>query len=460
MSTLQRIPEGFTPRWTHLRAHAKQSEYRYSEARFICLPCGRRSGKTEIAKRRRVARAVYADPKWPDWKAFCAAPTQDQAKRIFWNDIKAMIPGALRPVFRDSNPPMVEFDNFAGGRSQIWIIGLDKPARIEGSPWNDCVIDEFGNVKPEAWGANIRPALSDRRGTADLTGVPEGRNHYYQLYNFARANETGEWGAYHWKSAEILPAEEIAAARLELDELTFRQEYEADFLNFTGRAYYAYDEKIHDAELVYNADAVLVICLDFNVAPGIAVICQEQALPTPLAEPKKRFGDPPPTATGVIGEVYIKQNSNTPAVCRKILADWGQHRGRVEVYGDATGGARGSAKVAGSDWDLVKATLNPHFGSRISYHVKSHNPPERSRVNAVNSRLMSAAGVVRMMLDPRQAPKTKQDLEGVRLLEGGSGELDKDADPELTHLSDALGYYVERRFPAGGETVTVSRLTL
>ena len=241
--------------------------------------------------------------------------------------------------------------------------------------------------------------------------MPEGRNHYYELYNFAKANATGEWGTFHWKSAEILPAEEIAAARLELDELTFRQEYEADFLNFTGRAYYAYDEKIHEAELGYNADAPLIVCLDFNVAPGIAVICQEQALPTPLAEKPPRQGDPPPSGTGVIGEVYIPQNSNTERVCRKIIADWGQHRGRVELYGDATGGAAAALiKVMGSDWDPVKATLNPHFGARISYHVKTHNPPERSRVNAVNSRLMSAAGTVRMMLDPRQAPRTKQDL--------------------------------------------------
>ena len=38
---------------------------------------------------------------------------------------------------------------------------------------------EYGNMKLEAWGANVRPALSDRKGWCDLIGVPEGRNHYY-----------------------------------------------------------------------------------------------------------------------------------------------------------------------------------------------------------------------------------------------------------------------------------------
>jgi hypothetical protein len=35
----------------------------------------------------------------------------------------------------------------------------------------------------------------------------------------------------------------------------------------------------------------------------------------------------------------------------------------------------------------------------------------------------------------------------VRLLAGGSGEIDKRADPKLTHISDALGYYVAKEYP-------------
>jgi hypothetical protein len=453
------IPVGFTDRWTSLRPHREQYRFRTSRARFCCIPAGRRSGKTEISKRRRVERAILADSKWPDWRAFCGAPTRDQAKRIFWSDLKAMVPKALRPSYNES-APFIEFDNFVGGRSQIWVIGLDKPARMEGTPWNDCGIDEFGNVKEGAWGENIRPALSDRMGTADLTGVPEGRNHYYRQWLVARADEVGEWGAYHWKSAEILPASEIESARRTLDELTFDQEYNASFLNFTGRAYYAYDEKTHEGQLAYDADAPLIFCFDFNVAPGIAVVCQEQPLPTPQHERATQKGMPQPSGTGIIGEVYIPQNSNTERVCAKLVTDWGAHRGRIECFGDSTGGARGSAKVAGSDWDLIRKSLGLHFGARVSYHVATHNPPERSRVNAVNSRLLSATNTVRMMLDPRRAPRVKVDFEGVRLVEGGSGEIDKDGDKALTHLSDALGYYVHRRFPAGGDTVTVSRLAL
>jgi hypothetical protein len=111
----------------------------------------------------------------------------------------------------------------------------------------------------------------------------------------------------------------------------------------------------------------------------------------------------------------------------------------VRLYGDATGGSRGSAKVSGSDWDLVNAELKPVFGDRLSSRVPAANPAERVRVNAVNSRLKTASGEIRIMVDLIKALHVVKDLEGVRLLEGGSGELDKKADAKLTHVRTRAG---------------------
>ncbi len=103
--------------------------------------------------------------------------------------------------------------------------------------------------------------------------------------------------------------------------------------------------------------------------------------------------------------------------------------------------------MLGSDWDLIKATLRPHFGDRLYFKVPSANPPERSRVNAMNSRLSSATGEIRLMVAQGRCPRLVKDLEGVTTLKGGSGEIDKKANKELTHISDALGYYVVCEFP-------------
>lgn len=437
-----------TPRWTKLRPHPTQIEYYTSQHRFNVTPSGRRSGKTELAKRKLVRRAlkgsVFDRPRY-----FAGAPTRDQAKRIFWEDLKRLVPAALmkgRPSETELSIPL-----WHGG--EIVVVGMDKPERVEGSPWDGGVLDEYGNMKAEAWSQHLRPALSDRKGWCDLIGVPEGRNHYYDLAEYAKAElaEKGsdsQWGYFHWHSADILDEDEIAAAKRDLDLLTFQQEYEGSFVNFEGRAYYAFSDKNKIAvSKLYNPKATLLIMLDFNVAPGVAVIAQELII---------RVLDEKRTITCVLGEVYIESNSTTPAVCRKILQDWGRHEGRVEVYGDATGGASGSAQTEGSDWDLVAKIFrygDPEvnggkgFGHRFEIIHHAANPKERARVNAVNSRTKNTAGQVRLLVDPKTAPKLVRDLEGVRTLKGGSGEIDKKSDKKLTHLSDALGYYIEYQFP-------------
>jgi hypothetical protein len=431
------------PRWSILRPHDVQRRFFESTHRFNVVPAGRRSGKTEIAKRRLIKRAVRGS-KYDRPRYFAAAPTRDQAKRIFWADLKRMVPpAAMRGKPSDGE---LVIPLWHGG--EIFVVGMDKPERIEGAPVDGGVLDEYGNIKPKAWGENLRPALSERDGWCDLTGVPEGRNHYFDTAEFAKAElleygDDSEWGYFHWVSADILPAKEIEAARRDLDELTFQQEYEASFVNFEGRAYYAFGDtnkaKLRDR---YNPAQPLIVMLDFNVAPGVAAIAQE--LPLPIGG----------VGTAIIGEVWIENNSNTPAVCRKILADWQPvHTGRIEVYGDATGGAGGSAKVEGSDWDLVKQHLRhgskgvAGFGNRVDFHAPASNPAERSRINAMNTRIRSRDGTVRLMADPKYAPHVVKDLEGVKLLEGGSGEIDKKHDPKLTHISDAIGYYVVKKFP-------------
>ena len=41
------------------------------------------------------------------------------------------------------------------------------------------------------------------------------------------------------------------------------------------------------------------------------------------------------------------------------------------------------------------------------------------------------------------------------MLEGGSGEIDKRRTPELTHISDAIGYYINKEFPIEKKSMVV-----
>lgn len=438
-----------TPRWGPLRYHEAQARLMDSTARYTVVPAGRRSGKTElVGKRKMLLRCLcshrkdlpqyfkpYADPRF-----MIAAPTHDQVRRIYWDDVCAMVPRHMLAKPPHNTSMTLYFLNGA----ELHLMGMDRSERAEGVPWDHVCLDEFANMKPEVWTAHLRPALSDRKGGADFIGVPEGRNHYYELYKYAQsveaaANRNGEppeWETYTWPSSEILPPLEVEAAKRDLDELTFQQEYLGSFVSFSGRAYYPFNEKLHLAPLKYDPNGTIAFCLDFNVDPGVAVVCQEQTLPNGLQ------------GTAVIGEVWIPQNSNTVLVATRLANDWKSHAGRIIVYGDATGGARRSSGVLGSDWELFKQVMRAHFPlDRVFYKISPANPPERERVNAVNSRLKSFSGEVRVAIDPSRAPHLVVDLEGVTLVKGGSGEIDKRHSPELSHASDGWGYYIQREFP-------------
>jgi hypothetical protein len=447
-------------RWSELRPHITQSKLWHSTARFVVVSAGRRSGKTELAKRKLVYRAMTEWAKaayhrgigkdlntYRDFRYFACAPTRDQANTIFWLDIQDLVKSfgvpfeinktrlSIKMFFNDK-----DYGNYT---SEIIVKGLDVPQRIEGVSWNGGILDEYADMKESVWSEHVRPGLSDRKGWCWFTGVPEGRNHYYDLYCYAKAREANgdnEWACFTWKTAEIVDKAEVESAKAFLDPIVFIQEYEGAFTSMAGLAYYQFNEEKNIKDVVYDPRLPIKIAFDFNVSPGVAVISQEQ-------EHERR------KQTCVIGEVYIPRGSNTNIVCERIKADWGHHKGEVYLYGDATGASSGTSRVMGSDWDLIKNSLKSTFVD-INFRVPNCNPREKIRVNAVNSRLMNANGISNILINPNKAPNLIKDFQGVVFLEGGSGELDKKSNPKLTHMTDAIGYQIVYDYPMVQEYYT------
>ncbi len=76
-------------RWYKLIDHPVQLDLMGAVARgirFPIVPAGRRSGKTERAKRFIAKQAMEN----PNEKYFAAAPTYNQAKKIWWDDLKML----------------------------------------------------------------------------------------------------------------------------------------------------------------------------------------------------------------------------------------------------------------------------------------------------------------------------------------------------------------------------------
>lgn len=410
-----------------------------SKARFNVMATGRRFGKTHTL-RRKCCKVASGQDKLVAY----VAPTYKMAKRIAWKKFKYKL---MQLNWLEGKPNESELILNLRSGSSIQLFGAENADAMRGLEFDHVACDEFAFWNIDAWEESIRPTLSNRHGSADFASSPEGRNHFYDFYQRGQLALKGdprwkEWNSFHFTTLQggLVPEAEIEAAKNELDPLTFEQEYEASFVNFMGRAYYCFTEMNHGA-LNYDPDDDLVVCFDFNVSPGICVVAQEQYLPVRNSKPM--FG------TGIIGEVYIPQGSNTLYVCEQLVAQYAEHKGRVIAYGDASGGNKTTQSLIGSDWDIIDAVLRRAYGERYIKRVPRANPSERSRVNAVNSRCKALNGQIRLMVDPVRAPHVITDFEGTKILEGSNGQLDKtkkNGNEKFTHMTDAVGYYVHYEF--------------
>lgn len=453
-----RLQELMTERWYPLRPHPEHARLQASDARFKTVVAGRRSGKTELHKRKLVVAGINFSGH-DNGRFLALGPTQDQAKEIWWEDLKALTPSwAMAGPPRESPPQTLYLWN--GARIQVF--GMDRPQRVEGSPVDGAVWDEFADSKPVGWSQSLRPALSTigRPGWCSFIGKPKGAGTaFHKLAKAAQRDQTGRWAHFHWDASELLDPDEVAELARDLDQLTFDQEVRGLFVSFEGRAYYAFEREVHAAEYLgklYDPRAPLYLCFDFNVDPGVCSILQEVEYEgknpaVPRREP----------ITVAIGEVWIERASNTPRVCRKLIEDWGGHQGRVVVDGDPAGGARSTKSEDGSDYDIIADHLAPVFGDRLSFEVARSAPKERLRVNSVNARLRSASGQVRHLVCPVGAPHLADDYEAVTVVPGTNGELLKEPGSELTHISDGTGYWMFQNHPAladGGGSMSQSTI--
>jgi hypothetical protein len=415
-------------RWKQLRYHAIQDAAFRSDARFILSASGRRSGKTEVIAKRKAILRILEEPRTGGRFLFCA-PTWDQSRMIFWQDLCHLIP---RDLVRKKRESMLTLELWTG--NDVRVTGLDVPARVEGGgPVYGIILDEYANMKTEVWPEHIEPMLAETLGWGFFVGVPEGRNHWYELYEFAQSEASDDWQVFHWPSSDILDPKELERIKAKLDPETYSQEYEGNFIHYAGRAYYSFDRQLHCLkglrQQVYNPRVAIAFCFDFNVDPGCAAVLHEN----------EGLG------TCLVDEIWKEKGSNTPYILQQLLDRYRDHIGHVYCYGDASGGARHTVGESGSDWEIIRKTLKPVYGTRLHMRNARANPRERPRVNAVNARLLSIDGQVHLIVDPDYCPRVVRDFEGVVLTP--DGQIEKKKSPMLTHISDAIGYYCHERFP-------------
>lgn len=394
-----------------LSLHPKQMEVYQDAHRFRVVVAGRRWGKSYLSRMEMIAHATK-----PNQKIWYVAPTYRMAKQIMWGDLLDALPKDWISRMNETNM-MVELVN----GSRIELKGADKPDSLRGVGLHGLILDEYQDMREETWTQVLRPTLADKKGWCLFIGTPKSYNVLYKAYKLGQPGGAKDWKSWQFPTltSPFIPLAELEAAKKDMDEKSFRQEFLASFESMAGRVYYPFSRAVHIKSCPFNPKLPIWVGMDFNIDPMSSVILQPQANGELWA----------------VGEI-VKIASNTEEMACAIEQKYYRWQDRITLYPDPAGGARQHARGE-TDIDI----LREHGFSRIKY--RRQHPAIADRVNSVNRMLMSAEGKIRLFVDP-SCTHLINALEQTLYIEG-SREVDKSANIE--HSADALGYAIEIEYP-------------
>ena len=203
------------------KLHPAQRQVRAEARRYNVLACARRWGKTTMgtvlvteAIRQRVPSAWFA------------ATNKLQAEA--WRDVVKMVAPITTHISQQDH--RIEF--MGGATFEMW--SLEGTGAGRGRKYGRVIVDEGASVRDleTAWNEAIRPTLTDYQGDAWFLGTPKGRDYFWTLWMRGQDAGAPEWMSWQMPTVTnpyINPAE-VEAARLDMPERAFRQEYLAEFI--------------------------------------------------------------------------------------------------------------------------------------------------------------------------------------------------------------------------------------
>jgi len=185
-------------------------------------------------------------------------PKHNQARKAIWEGITSsgkrfldFIPRQL--LTRDPNQTEMRLELVNG--SLIRVLGSDNDDSLRGTNPIGVVLSEFAYHKPSTWPIILEPILKQNGGWALFNTTPFGRNHAYDLWNYASKNPE-EW--YTEKitndDSHMISSDEFEEMKKRgVSEETIQQEYFCNFDRGVEGSYYGriltqlrLDERIKD----------------------------------------------------------------------------------------------------------------------------------------------------------------------------------------------------------------------
>ena len=386
-----------------------QGEVFQSKTRFRVLVAGRRFGKSYLSCIELLNAAIQR----PGEVYFYCAPTYRMAKDIAWKTLKSLVP---QPWIASKNESDLKIELRNG--SMIELKGTENAMALRGRSLGGVVLDEAAFMDSAVWFEVLRPALADKQGWALFISTPEGTaSWFYDLWNYAAEPESHDWDRWSYTTIQggNVPAEEVEAARGQLDPRTFRQEFEASFENLSGLVAINFSEENISTIAVDIPQLPLWVGLDFNV-DNMSAVCGV------------RVGDD----LHIFHEILMV-NATTWDMADELNHHFGLER-RKDICPDPTGAARKTAGVGLTDHAILRKSGHRVSTPRSPWKI-------RDKVNCVNTAILDGTGTRRLKIHPR----CKETIKSLRTLVYDDNGL-PNKKLGVDHMFDALGYLCLQKF--------------
>jgi PBSX family phage terminase large subunit len=377
-----------------------------SQARFRVLISGRRFGKTYLAV---TEMMKYASK--PNQRIWYVAPTFKMAKDICWSALKEML--NMFNWIEDINETTMTI-TIRQSNSTISLKGADNYDSLRGTGLDFLILDEFADIDKRTWFEVLRASIADRLGHVLMCGTPKGYGNWsYEMY--LKGKQDNEWESFQFTTIDggMVAKSEVEQAKQDLDQRTFRQEFEGTFENYAGSIYYNFHPVESVVQRQIDWTKPLHIGMDFNVSPMSACVAQ--------IEKEKIY---------IVDEVVI-YGSNTDEMCDELKDRYGT-RMKIFIYPDPASRQRKTSAGGRTDLSILQ-------NAGFEVKVKHRHPAVRDRINAVNSKLKDSNGKRYIFV----SNSCKIVIKGLTRQTYKEDTNIPNKEDGFDHMNDALGYMID-----------------
>ncbi|HUX61330.1 MAG TPA: hypothetical protein VMV32_08450 [Ignavibacteriaceae bacterium] len=195
-------------------------------------------------------------------------------------------------------------------------------------------------------------------------------------------------------------------------------------LKLSGRIYKRFsDHNIlsGDNKYIHSLKQNINVCCDFNYDPMKWALVQEL------------------NGIDYVFDEIIQEDTETEAMAKELLSRYPNAKG-YDIYGDYSGDAR-STRRRSTDYDIIREVLNI---KRDDIYI-TPNPVVTTRTNIVNWRLCNKKGDRKLLVNDNCEHAIK-DFRKVKWYKGRKIEDQTDPEHQLSHISSAIGYYINYKY--------------